>query len=105
MVTYEIPLYRSLVQFTRSRKEFAAALADVGSYPDVSGMAGGVQELPHGNYIMGVFDRSLSTLVHECAHLALSVVRNAGFQAEDGNQEPFCYLLGELVAHFHKEKA
>jgi hypothetical protein len=56
-------------------------------------------------YLLGVFDHSLKTLVHELGHMCLDIIKHRGFSAHDGNGEPFCYLMDWLFDHFHKEVA
>lgn len=104
MHTYTVPLYKALIHFTRSRKEFSTQAAKWGFDGDIDDCGGICLESDSGNYIVGVFSKDPGTLAHECAHAALNIISNAGFTAEAGNQEPFCYLLGDLVAHFSKVK-
>jgi len=104
MHLYKVPLYGAHVMFTRSRKEFSKKAEELGTHETTEGIEGAVLETDAGNYLMGVFTRDPNVLAHECAHLALSIIKNAGFDAEAGNQEPFCYLLGHLVGYFSKVK-
>jgi hypothetical protein len=104
MHLYKVPLYGANVMFTRSRKEFSKKAGELGAYEDTENMEGAVLETDAGNYLMGVFTRDPNVMAHECSHLALSIIKNAGFDAEAGNPEPFCYLLGHLVGYFSKVK-
>lgn len=52
----------------------------------------------HQIYIVGVFNQNVGTLVHELTHACLNIAKHAGFDAGDGNGEPFCYLLDNLFA-------
>lgn len=104
MHIHKVPLYGCHVLFTRSRKAFSTQAESWGAWEDTTGADGLVLECADGNFLMGVFSRDPGVMAHECAHLALSIIKNAGFDAEAGNQEPFCYLLGHLVGHFSKVK-
>lgn len=104
MVQYEVPVYKCWILFTRSRAEFSQQAEAWGAYEDTTGADGMVLESDQGNFLVGVFTKTPGTLAHEMAHASLSIIKNAGFDAEAGNQEPFCYLLGHLVDHFAKVK-
>jgi hypothetical protein len=54
-------------------------------------------------YLLGVFDHSSVTLVHELGHMCLNIIEHRGFSAHDGNGEPFCYLMDWLFTQFHKD--
>lgn len=104
MHLYKVPLYGATVMFTRSHKAFSKKAEEFVAYESTDDIDGAVLDIDAGNYLMGVFTRDPSVVAHECAHLALSIIKNAGFDAESGNQEPFCYLLGHLVSYFNKVK-
>lgn len=46
--------------------------------------------------IVGVFDGSLATVVHELAHATIAICTNVGIPITDNNSESFCYLLDSL---------
>jgi hypothetical protein len=56
-----------------------------------------VIDKPNGGaiYLMGIYDAKASTLVHECAHLALFIAQRRGLDL-DGNGEAFAYLLDSI---------
>ena len=99
-----VPIYGVYVTFTRSRKEYDKLMEKADGYPSEDGDNGLCVSLDSGNYIVGVFTKDPGTLAHELAHVALNIVERAGFTAEAGNQEPFCYLLAHLVNQFSKAR-
>lgn len=48
------------------------------------------------NIIIGVFDKSISTLMHECSHASLYVFKELGLNPFDSNGEYFCYMNENL---------
>jgi hypothetical protein len=102
MHTYRVPIYEVGIQFTRSRKEFAKAVEAAGGFDDGQCADGLTCALDSGGFIVGVFTKDPGTMAHEMAHVALDILEWAGFDAQAGNQEPFCYLLGHLINHFSK---
>lgn len=59
-------------------------------------------------YIIGVFDGSITTLVHETGHATLDEAQYRGFDPCSGNGEAFCYLQGylfvKLLPHLKKKR-
>ena len=53
-------------------------------------------------YLLGVYDNSLATLVHEVGHVTLFVMEYAGIDAYDSLAEPVCYLLGDMYEKLEK---
>lgn len=52
-------------------------------------------------YLVGVFDKSVSTLVHECAHATFYCCHDVGVTIEtDQPNETYCYLLDRMFSHF-----
>ncbi|WP_244638703.1 hypothetical protein [Pantoea agglomerans] len=50
---------------------------------------------------MGVFNDSLTTLVHECAHAAFYCCSDVGVTVKtDEANETYCYLLDRMFSHF-----
>lgn len=43
-----------------------------------------------------------STLVHECAHVAMNILNHIGSYVDYENQEPFTYLLHSIYSEFDK---
>lgn len=49
-------------------------------------------------HIIGVFNGKLSTLAHECAHMAFDICSRVGVEVEPGRaNETYCYLISRLV--------
>ena len=108
MIEYEVVPYKTSVVFTRSRKEWEAAVQAVEHDPgdeylhlDAEGIT---YRCASGGFIVGVFRRDAGVLAHECAHVALSILASRGIDVQEANQEPFCYLLEHLVDYFTKAK-
>lgn len=51
-------------------------------------------------YYIGVFDGQISTLAHECAHIAFFLLATVGIDARNDSGEAFCYLLGFMMREF-----
>lgn len=52
-------------------------------------------------YLIGVFDNSLATLVHECAHATFYCCNDVGVTVKtDQANETYCYLLDRMFSHF-----
>lgn len=49
-------------------------------------------------HIIAVFNGKLSTLAHECAHMAFDICNRVGVEVEPGRaNETYCYLISRLV--------
>lgn len=49
-------------------------------------------------HIIAVFNGKLSTLAHECAHMAFDICSQVGVVVEPGRaNETYCYLMSRLV--------
>lgn len=104
MHLHTVPIYGNGILFTRSRAEFTKAVEKNDGFDDGEEADGLTCTLDSGSFIVGVFDKSPGTMAHEMAHVAMEIIDRAGFDAQAGNQEPFCYLLGYLVHYFSKVK-
>ncbi|ECD4706751.1 hypothetical protein E1C95_09145 [Salmonella enterica subsp. enterica serovar Bonariensis] len=101
---YLIPLFQCAnVYLCRSRGEWYQASEALGCQRgDVDMLSGATQtycnaETGEALYLLGVFDGELSTLAHECAHIAFYVCRDTGVVVhEEGANETYCYLVGGL---------
>lgn len=111
---YLIPLFHCAnVYLCRSREEWSQACDALDcSRSDLSALSGATQTYRNADtgetlYLLGVFDGALSTLAHECAHIAFYVCRDTGVVVEEaGANETYCYLVGGLFkfAESHLEK-
>lgn len=52
-----------------------------------------------GTYVCAVLDRTLSTLIHECVHLACWILKDAKINPMSSGQETLCYLVEQLVEY------
>lgn len=50
-----------------------------------------------GNRIFLVYAHNLAALAHEFAHVLLIVFRTIGHDPREGDGEPFCYMLSQLL--------
>lgn len=90
---YVIDPYGFAVVFVTTAKEW-----DQVSDSSLIPARGCVSKSPmDGTYVCGVFDRSLSTMVHECVHLACWILKDAKINPMSSNQESLCYLVEQLV--------
>jgi hypothetical protein len=53
-----------------------------------------------GNYAIGVFDGLPTTIVHESAHLAFTILQYHGLDPTDSHGEAFCYLQECIFQRF-----
>lgn len=101
----DLGIYPGRVYLTASRATFKAACIACGTDYDKNG-AGAALDGWHPKlgrtYVIGVFDKDITTLHHEANHVALDVVSNSGFDAHDGRGEPFCYLSEMIFRAFYK---
>lgn len=52
-------------------------------------------------YVIGVFNGSESTLVHECAHAAFLICHDFGVKIESGAaNETYCYMIDRMFSYF-----
>jgi len=101
-----IPMYGgSLFLFTKV-KDYEQAYKHLGFSADTKGCDGQFTNMESDSgerlYMILTSD-GYDTLHHECSHAALTVVKDVGFNAEDGNQEPFCYLAAHLFTECLKK--
>ncbi|AJJ64486.1 hypothetical protein [Yersinia aldovae] len=105
---YFIPLFHSAnIYLCRSVEEWKLACkhlaVDAGEIDTLSGAAQTYSnnETNENIYLIGIFDGELSTLVHECAHVAFYTCRDVGVTIDtNAANETYCYLLDRMVSHF-----
>lgn len=105
---YFVPLFNSAnIYLCRNKDEFRAAMSNIGTSADGIEMLNGIcrhfvnEEAQENIYIIGVFNGSVSTLVHECAHAAFFCCNDVGVQVETGKaNETYCYMLDRMFSHF-----
>ncbi|QKJ88029.1 hypothetical protein PMPD1_3096 [Paramixta manurensis] len=105
---YLVPLFNSAnIYLCRSKDEWIQAEASIGLPPaDLSVSVGRCRQFVNDAtgenlYLIGVFDNSLSTLVHECAHATFYCCSDVGVTTNPGDaNEPYCYLLDRMFSHF-----
>lgn len=95
-----VPLYGGSLYCFKTREHFDEATKYLNIDLQHEGKVGVCSHLENDDkeslYIVGVFDGKLGTLTHELAHIAMMIIQRAGFNSEDGNGEPYCYLFGDL---------
>lgn len=104
---YHIPLYGGTVYFCTDREEFTQVYNHMTATKceDYTEGSLGIVSTPRGHngeaaYVVGVFDGSLNTYVHELGHLAIDVLERAGCPITNEASEAFCYLIGHLAGEF-----
>lgn len=95
--TYTVAPYGSRVVFTDDVKAFNA-LASTGGLRKADAACGAMAPARTGGYVVGVFDRHWLTAVHECTHLAATVLPAVGIDPLSNNSEPLAYLVDNLTA-------
>lgn len=105
---YFIPLFHSAnIYLCVTKEEWQQALSNLGAGPhDLSFSNGRTMhfsddETGENMYLIGVFDGSVSTLVHECAHATFYCCHDVGISVEtEKANETYCYLLDRMFSHF-----
>jgi hypothetical protein len=103
---FPIPVYGGYVHFFTDLKEYDKAHKKANS-EGVEEALGWTSEFRgkdgKHNVLIGVFDNSPQTLVHECIHASLIVFERVNIDPTAESGEPFCYftdyLFGMLVKH------
>ena len=103
-----VPLFHCAnVYLCRSKDGWIQAESSIGLPPaDLIGSAGRCREFVNDVsgerlYLIGVFDNSLATLVHECAHATFYCCNDVGVTVKtDQPNETYCYLLDRMFNHF-----
>lgn len=106
--SYTIPLFNSAnVYLAVTREEYQQADRCMGGSGDDMpfnvGLAGNYENKETGEraYLVGVFDKNLSTLVHECAHVCFYTCADVGVTTRpDEANETYCYMLDRMFSHF-----
>lgn len=83
------------VVFTNTVKEFHALRH---SQVNFRGTAGGFDAGKHTDGVIGVFDGSILSLVHESVHAASYILKACGIDPQSNEAEPLAYLVDHLVA-------
>lgn len=98
----DVPLFTGKVYLVTTMKEYNQLLKHVDQAKCTDVVAGKALFLKNYttgecNYIVGVFNGSIETLVHELAHITFFILNEHGVSIQDGQtNETYCYLLGSL---------
>lgn len=103
-----VPLFHSAnIYLARSREEWEQACTHLRVDPSgIEMLAGSCTQYQNNEtgenlYLIGVFNNSLATLVHECAHAAFYCCSDVGVTVKtDEANETYCYLLDRMFSHF-----
>lgn len=103
-----VPLFQCAnVYLCVSKEEWVKAEANIGVPPaDISSSVGRCRHFVSDKtgenlYLIGVFDNSLATLVHECAHATFYCCSDVGVTTNPAEaNETYCYLLDRMFSHF-----
>lgn len=106
--SFTIPLFQhAQVYLCVSKSEWNHAQVSISLPPaDLSSIAGRCRQFVNdvtgeSLYLIGVFDGSPATLVHECAHATFYCCHDVGVTVEtDKANETFCYMLDRMFSHF-----
>ncbi|WP_370429185.1 hypothetical protein [Klebsiella michiganensis] len=105
---YLIPLFQSAnIYLCRSKDEWVQAEMAIGvSLANVSMVNGMCRQFVNDEtgenlYLVGVFDNSIATLVHECAHATFYCCSDVGVTTHHADaNETYCYLLDRMFSAF-----
>lgn len=103
-----IPLFNSAhIYLCRSKDEWMQAEMALGvSLADVTMVNGMCRHFVNDStgenlYLVGVFDKSAATLVHECAHATFYCCSDVGVTTNPAEaNETYCYLLDRMFSEF-----
>lgn len=97
-----IPIYGGTAYLVRTRKKYNEALAFLNHAPmqeKYKGCQITLENKKDGGviYLIGIFDNSAQTMVHECSHATFDILGRAGVPVEnDRPNEAFCYMIDWL---------
>jgi len=93
--TYTVAPYGIKLVYTDDVKTFNALSDVVGLRRHEA--SGACAESRKAGYVVGVFDRSWLTLVHECTHAAMLLLPAVGIDPASNSSESLAYLVENLV--------
>lgn len=101
-IEYTAHPYGAQVVFCQSVQEQRAACKKykLEVFKDISGCSLQVGFRLPLTIVMVVLDGELQTLVHECAHATMMIMKSVGVRVTSSNGEAFCYLLDNMFAAF-----
>ena len=99
MKRIDIKPYNGILYYTTSREEFLKKRKDfkdelIYDIEDCDGMASDDKNNVH---LVGVFDGSITTLVHELSHVTIKVLEHVGVPITSECSEAYCYLISNLM--------
>lgn len=93
--------YNGHLYYCTSREEYERANRDLLVSPDVlPSNANGrfcAEEGKDGEWTYIVWAVEPYAIAHEFAHVVLHVFERVGIEVVSGQDEPFCYMLGQLI--------
>jgi hypothetical protein len=92
--THPVAPYGLRITYVDNLKEFHSLAPGY----DGRGAAGATAPGKAVDFVLGVFDKSWLTLVHECVHVASLLLAKAGIDPQSNNAEPLAYLVDHLAA-------
>lgn len=100
--------YHGRLFLVKTVKQYEKAHKKLFKTPDVLTCAQGGRftggEGKDGMWTYLVFAKNNHFLAHEMAHVVLHVFERCGINPIDGNGEPFCYMLSQLLIDSGKVK-
>lgn len=106
--SYKIPLFHcAWIYLAQSKEEWLQAEAALGIAPADPSFNSGMcrhyfnDKTGENLYLVGVFNGSPATLVHECAHATFYTCYDAGVTVKTNEaNETYCYMLDRMFAYF-----
>ena len=100
LVEFDIPIYGGLVLAYANKDEYFKVTSEYGvtmeELEDCDGLTTVIPEAKDGyTCVVGVFTKDVDILVHECAHVAISIADRTGWVINEDTSEPFCYLIAD----------
>ncbi len=99
---FPIPIYAGKLLLCMTREEWSALAQAYDGDPDTENCKGlAIRYLTPEEgrvYVIGVFDRSVDTFIHELAHTVFHLLDDVGIPLEDGGaNEAYTYMLGWFI--------
>ena len=97
MRSFPVPLYKNTLQVFTDRGEFARFRRNHTDCPVNLEEADGICSY-YGHFVLiGIFNKRMETISHECAHASMRIIDGAGIEVSLPNSEAVCYLLGWIT--------
>ena len=103
MIQINIAPFKGTLYITKCREEYLKKRNEFKEpVPDISDCIG-IASDENNCHVVGIFDGTVSTLMHELAHVCFKVLEYCSIEVSANNSEVFCYLQEYLMIEVLKE--